>query len=222
MPTEHVSGICRFYLQEVSPKFRLYVTPINVDPAAPAVRISEPAAFIKDISEQLGLFYTTGFQEDHKALSTACLRTMSTSARRQWSWKSGLRMLEYAVENYDDGLLFFYFSSSDLQSHMFWWDSDDATSDALRTPGEEVLRPIQAIVSASGRGYRRHPDRYGKKATIFVMSDHGFANFGRQFNLNSWLRDCGYLHPRECSSILQECRLVAHRRLTDWESMACI
>ena len=36
-----------------------------------------------------------------------------------------LALFDYAVNNYDDGLLFFYFSSSDLQSHMFWWDSDD-------------------------------------------------------------------------------------------------
>ena len=39
---------------------------------------------------------------------------------------------------------------------------------------------------------------------IFVMSDHGFANFGRQFNLNSWLRDNGYLGPPECTSIMQD------------------
>ena len=36
------------------------------------------------------------------------------------------------------------------------------------------------------------------------MSDHGFANFGRQFNLNSWLRDWGYLGPRECTSIMKD------------------
>src|SRR5437762_14067358 len=47
-------------------------------------------------------------------------------------------------------------------------------------------------------------DRYGGKATIIVMSDHGFANFGRQFNLNSWLRDWGYLAPRECTSIMTD------------------
>ena len=47
-------------------------------------------------------------------------------------------------------------------------------------------------------------DRYGGKATIIVMSDHGFANFGRQFNLNSWLRDWGYLGPRECTSIMTD------------------
>src|SRR5262249_27240514 len=47
-------------------------------------------------------------------------------------------------------------------------------------------------------------DRYGSGATIIVMSDHGFANFGRQFNLNSWLRDAGYLGPPECKSIMQD------------------
>ena len=47
-------------------------------------------------------------------------------------------------------------------------------------------------------------DRYGGKATIIVMSDHGFANFGRQFNLNSWLRDTGYLGPPECRSIMKD------------------
>ena len=35
-----------------------------------------------------------------------------------------LAELEQALDDYEDGLLFFYFSSSDLQSHMFWWDSD--------------------------------------------------------------------------------------------------
>ncbi|MFN9973763.1 MAG: alkaline phosphatase family protein, partial [Phycisphaerae bacterium] len=47
-------------------------------------------------------------------------------------------------------------------------------------------------------------DRYGSRATIMVMSDHGFANFGRQFNLNSWLRDSGYLGPKECTSIMDD------------------
>ena len=47
-------------------------------------------------------------------------------------------------------------------------------------------------------------DRYGDRATLFVMSDHGFANFGRQFNLNSWLRDFGYLGPPDCTSVLHD------------------
>src|SRR5262249_13352233 len=49
------SAICRFYLQQVAPNFRLYVSPINFDPSAPATQISEPGSFVQAISEQLGL-----------------------------------------------------------------------------------------------------------------------------------------------------------------------
>ncbi len=44
--------------------------------------------------------------------------------------------------------------------------------------------------------------RFDDKATIIVMSDHGFADFKRQFGLNTWLRDNGYIRPATCSSIL--------------------
>src|SRR5262249_43668786 len=33
MPGKSASGICRFYLQKVAPKFQLYVSPVNIDPS---------------------------------------------------------------------------------------------------------------------------------------------------------------------------------------------
>ena len=118
-------GICRFYLQEVAPNFRLYVSPINMDPRAPALTISEPASFVKDVSGRLGPFATTGFQEDYTRGRTASSATTSIARQAGMVLEARLALLDYALENYEDGLLFFYFSSSDLQSHMFWWDSDD-------------------------------------------------------------------------------------------------
>jgi predicted AlkP superfamily phosphohydrolase/phosphomutase len=44
--------------------------------------------------------------------------------------------------------------------------------------------------------------RYGDKATVIVMSDHGFANFKRQFALNTWLRENGYIGPDNCKSLM--------------------
>jgi len=55
-------------------------------------------------------------------------------------------------------------------------------------------------------------DRYGSKSTILVMSDHGFCNFRRQFNVNTWLRDQGYLGPSDCRSLLNP----DVGRLVDW------
>src|SRR5262249_47445987 len=45
--------------------------------------------------------------------------------------------------------------------------------------------------------------RFGSTATIIVMSDHGFCHFSMQFNLNSWLRQAGWI-PKECKSLRGE------------------
>lgn len=203
VPTQHVSGICRFLLQEVSPTFRLYVTPINIDPSAPAVQLSEPPEFVEDIAKQLGLFYTTGFQEDHKARSNGVFVDDEFLKQATMVLDERLALFEHAVNNYEDGLLFFYFSSSDLQSHMFWWDSDEKHPTRSGPEAQRYFGHIKRLYQRLDQVIGDIHDRYGGKATVIVMSDHGFANFGRQFNLNSWLRDYGFLNPRECTSILQ-------------------
>jgi predicted AlkP superfamily phosphohydrolase/phosphomutase len=199
-----VTGICRFYLQAVEPPFRLYVSPININPADPAVPLSEPSSFIRDVAGRIGPFYTTGFQEDHKARTNGIFNDEEFLRQATMVLEERLKLLEDAIQNYDDGLLFFYFSSSDLQSHMFWWTGNEQhpsrpAPEAARFHGHirQLYRQLDAVI---GDLY----DRYGAQATLIVMSDHGFANFGRQFNLNSWLRDNDYLHPRECTSILHD------------------
>jgi predicted AlkP superfamily phosphohydrolase/phosphomutase len=202
VPNQHAGGICRFYLQEVSPNFRLYVSPVNIDPSAPAVKVSEPPSFVGDISNQLGLFATTGFQEDHKARSNGIFADDEFLKQASLVLEERLALFEHAVQNYDDGLLFFYFSSSDLQSHMFWWNSDEKHPTRSPPEAKKYFGHIQRLYQRLDEVIGDLHDRYGNQAAIFVMSDHGFANFGRQFNLNTWLRDLGYLNPGECTSVL--------------------
>src|SRR5262249_1889808 len=98
------------------------------------------------------------------------------------------------------------FSSSDLQSHMFWWEWD--RSGPANHPSRDDAQVwanfdrIQALYRRLDQVVGEMTDRFGSRATIFVMLDHGFANFCRQFNLNSWLRDYGYL--ARCSSIMHD------------------
>ena len=204
LPGQHVRGIVRFFLQEVAPNFRLYVTPVNMDPSAPAQKMSEPTSFITEVANRLGPFYTTGFQEDHKARSNGVFSDDEYARQADIVLAERLALFEYAINNYDDGLLFFYFSSSDLQSHIFWWDSDEKhpirSAPEARAQFGHVRRLYQKLDAVIGDLL----DRYGQTATILVMSDHGFANFGRQFNLNSWLRAWGYLGPAECTSIMRD------------------
>jgi predicted AlkP superfamily phosphohydrolase/phosphomutase len=201
LPDDEVGGICRLYLQSVSPDFRLYCSPLNIDPAEPAQDISQPPDFVRQISSELGLFYTTGFQEDHKALSNRVFDDEEYRRQADYVLEERMNLLNYALEHYDDGLLFFYFSSTDLQAHMFWWDSDEphpvrSADDARKYMGaiQDVYRRMDTVV---GDLRRRYPD-----ATLVLLSDHGFCNFRRQFNLNTWLRENGYLSPDDCDSIL--------------------
>jgi predicted AlkP superfamily phosphohydrolase/phosphomutase len=177
---------------------------VNINPANPAVPVSEPPSFIQDVSSRLGPFYTTGFQEDHKARTNGIFNDEEYLRQANLVLDERLKLLEDALKNYDDGLLFFYFSSSDLQSHMFWWTPGERHPSRPPEEAARFHRHIRSLYQRLDAIVGDLYDRYGSQATIIVMSDHGFANFGRQFNLNSWLRDFGYLNPRECSSVLRD------------------
>ena len=133
-----------------------------------------------------------------------------------------LALFDYAVNNYDDGLLFFYFSSSDLQSHIFWWDSDDKHPIRSDAEAKKYFGHVRRLYQKLDAVIGDLMDRYGGQATIIVMSDHGFANFGRQFNLNSWLRDLRLPRPARVHVDHAGRRLVAAPPPTAWGSTGFI
>jgi predicted AlkP superfamily phosphohydrolase/phosphomutase len=186
-------AMAQFYLQSVRPELELYVSPLNFIPTAPEAVISEPPSFVSDIGRGIGPFATLGFAEAFKARDQNVLSDEEFRAQAGAVLDEHLRMLDYALGRFQTGLLFFYFSSSDLQAHMFYWDSDEPHP--LRTPEqarqyEGVLEDVYARLDAAV-GHCR--EKLGADATILVLSDHGFANFRRGVGLNTWLRQEGYL-----------------------------
>lgn len=204
MPDKDISGICRFYLQEFEPNFRLYVSPINADPSEPSIKLSEPSEFVENISRSLGLFYTTGFQEDHKALSNKVFSDAEFSRQADIVLEERLNLLDYALKNYDDGLLFFYFSSTDMQAHMFWWDSEAKHPTRSKSDAEKYFGKIKKVYRQMDNVLGDILASYGDDALVIVISDHGFANFKRQFNLNTWLRENGYIRGSAATSIMRD------------------
>ena len=55
-PLPKVRGLCRFYLIETSPSFKLYVSPINIDPNKPALPISHPFTYSMYLARTPGRF----------------------------------------------------------------------------------------------------------------------------------------------------------------------
>jgi predicted AlkP superfamily phosphohydrolase/phosphomutase len=165
------------------------------------MKLTEPKEFSGQISKQLGLYYTTGFQEDHKALSNGVFTEDEYVEQAGIVLDERLKLLKYARQNYREGLLFFYFSSTDLQSHMFWWDTKDKhpvrSMDKARKYFGHIHDLYRKIDSVMGEIL----SVYGDDSTVIALSDHGFADFGRQFALNTWLRENEYIQPTNTSGL---------------------
>ena len=90
-----VSAIGRFYLKQVRPEFELYVTPLQINPEHPAMPISTPESWSRELFESLGYFYTQGLAEDTKALSGGVLNAREFWDQAQFVYHDRRRALDY-------------------------------------------------------------------------------------------------------------------------------
>jgi predicted AlkP superfamily phosphohydrolase/phosphomutase len=190
---QSVTGICRFYLKEVRPNFKLYVTPVNIDPSNPALPISTPSDFASDLYRDCGYFYTQGMPEDTKALSWGVFDHEDFYRQSENVLQERIRLFDYAINHFKEGLLFFYVSSTDQKTHMFWnmIDPEHPTYDS--TKAEKFGKVIQDVYVAADSLVGKTLEAIDETTTLLVMSDHGFAPFRRAVHLNSWLKNEGYL-----------------------------
>ncbi len=171
-------GIVRLFLRSLQPHVELYVSPVNIDPGAPEFPISTPSAYSGELAGALGLFYTQGIAEDTSALRAGALNHQQFLEQSQSVLSDSLRMFRYELDHFRQGLLFFYFSSIDQNSHMLWGKFEG-----------ELLNFYRQLDGAVGAALDKSPPG----TTIIVMSDHGFAPFDRAVHLNTWLMKEGFL-----------------------------
>jgi len=189
----NVKGMCRFYLKQAHPRFQLYVSPINIDPADPALPVSTPPNYSRMLSEEVGEFYTQGIAEDTKALSDGVLDDREYLEQARTVLAEHRRIFDAEFPKFKQGTFFFYFSSLDLNSHMMWrlMDAKHPGYDAslAAQSGSAIAEFYQQIDQVLGEVLPKLDER----TTLLVLSDHGFAPYYRSFNLNTWLLNNGYI-----------------------------
>jgi len=190
-----VSATGRFYLKGVRPDFELYVTPLQINPEDPAMPLSTPEGWSADLQEELGYFYTQELPEDTKALSHGIFTGHEFWEQSQFVYRERRRALDHLLEGHDEGLLFFYFSSVDQNSHMLWRYMDP---DHPAFIDDEMLKHgIKNVYLELDEAVGRVMETLEDDTTLIVMSDHGFCPFYRQVNLNTWLLEKGYVKLRD-------------------------
>jgi predicted AlkP superfamily phosphohydrolase/phosphomutase len=180
------TGMVRLYAKQLQPGFEMYVSPVNVDPDDPALPISAPGGYSREIVKDIGPYYTQGIAEDTSALRQGVFKLTEYLAQSRLVLEDELKLLRLALQRFHTGFLFFYFSAIDQNSHMLWG-----------THEHELLGTYRAIDSAVGRVRASVPG-----ADLIVMSDHGFTSFDRSFDLNAWLwkNDFLRLHGRPAAT----------------------
>ena len=213
MGMQTVSGICRFYLRSITPDVEIYASPINFDPEDPVAPVSEPDDASAELKAKIGRYYTQGMAEDVKALEKGILDDGEFMQQVTLIHHETMDMLDYALDRYvangKQGLLFFYFSEIDLCCHMMWRHGDaehPAHDDALARQssaawtgreGSTLADTVEDMYLRLDPALGRVRERLGDDVTMLVMSDHGFAPYRREFSLNTWLCDHGYLVLKE-------------------------
>lgn len=207
-----VSGMVRIYLQEVHPKMRLYISPINIDPMDPTLPICNPSGFSRELSEVVGRFYTKGFPEDNKALSHGIFTNDEFFTHAKGVLQETLRVFDYQFSQFQEGLFFFYFSSVDQNSHMLWrlMDPRHPLYDPKASP--ETKNAVYYFYRAMDKVLGQVMSKVDQSTTLMVMSDHGFAPFTREFNVSTWLVENGFAALTD-PSLMSRCNFYS---CLDW------
>jgi predicted AlkP superfamily phosphohydrolase/phosphomutase len=191
-PTAKMHGICRFLLRSTDP-FKLYVSPINIDPRSPAMPVTTPADYGAELARAIGPFYTQGMAEDTKALSSGALTDEEFLDQAAFVLKEQKAAFEHELERFREGVLFGYFSGTDLVVHMFWRAVDPRSPlyspDLAARHGDAIRRTYMERDAILGNALKV----VGDDALVMVVSDHGFSPYRRSFDLNAWLIAKGYL-----------------------------
>ena len=176
-----VKGMFRVYVKQLHPRLALYVTPVNADPLSPDLPLSYPQKFSGQLARQTGRFFTLGIAEDTAALRQQVFTHAEFRTQADLVFDDERRLLTECLKRFDRGLLFYYISSIDQNSHILWGRYD-----------AELLSVYQAVDRSIAQIRQTIPD-----ADLIVLSDHGFAKFERAVHLNTWLLHRGFLSTNQ-------------------------
>jgi predicted AlkP superfamily phosphohydrolase/phosphomutase len=190
---ESATGICRLYMKQLDPFFKLYISPVNIDPSQPALPLSTPSNYAKELWKQVGFYYTQGIAEDTKALSDRVLSDGEYLEQARLVLAEQLRFFDLEVARLHAGLLFAYFSSLDQNAHMFWRTFDQHSPAYDPDVAAKYSGTLEWFYEQMDQMLGRALAKEDGNTTLIVMSDHGFAPYDRSFNLDTWLLDNGYI-----------------------------
>lgn len=204
-----VQAVTRAKLVSMEP-FELFMNTLDIDPADPPFyqSISHPHGFSNDLVQGAGrTFETYGWAcatmpfKEHQIAPETLLEDIEFTMK----WREDLTY--HCMDNEDWDMLMTVFSTTDRVQHMMYQYYDP--SHPLYDPamanhpitffGQEMTLSdaVPEIYRQADRVVGEVVARMDPEDTLLICADHGFQSFKRQFNINNWLAEEGYLTLKE-------------------------
>ncbi len=195
-PLLHLDAIGRFYLLEISPVFRLYLSPIQFHPSRlpPNISLSFPRNFSGHLAGAVGLYKTIGWLQETWGLNEERLDEEGFLKDLFQTEKQLEEIMLHELEKGDWRLFVGVFEGTDRIQHMYWRTLDPVhpaySAELASRYGDVILKSYREMDETVGRVLERFVD---EETVLFILSDHGFRSYRVNVNLNTWLVEEGYL-----------------------------
>jgi len=191
-----VSGIVKLYVTSISPHFELYVTPINIDPDSPAMPISDPSMFAQYLAKLQGSYATLGLAEDTWALNERMIDETAFLEQTYAIHEEREEMFFNSLKKNRNGLNVVVFDATDRIQHMFMRYLDPSNPSNRDKDTTEHARAIEDLYVRMDGLLSRVLEYVDDSTLLCVVSDHGFKQFKRGVNINTWALNNGYMRAK--------------------------
>ena len=193
--SEHceVRGITRFFPIEIGDRVRIYMACVQYHPEAPYTTFTTPESYSAELKGRFGLYKTIGWAYDTHALRQYDLEEEAflKDVDYTMSWRDQLTLDELKRGDFD--FLLSAWTATDRVGHMFWRFRDEGHPFHSAEAPDHWKTALEYTYKRADKQTGAVLEQLREEDTLLVFSDHGFGSWRSGFNLNTWLRDNGYL-----------------------------
>jgi len=186
------SGIWRAYLESIEP-FKMFITTMQIDPEDPVTEISYPHNYSSDLAQEIGSYYTLGMPEETDGLMDGVLSEDGFIKHIQQIEGERNKMFWREFDKFqqrDSGIFSFVFDASDRLQHTHWREKILVDNPPEKIQYAEV---VENYYINKDKFIGEILNKITNDVALMIVSDHGFTSFERGLNVNTWLKDNGYM-----------------------------
>ncbi len=214
-----IKGVVRFYLMEIKPELKLYISPIQIHPDN-NFHISYPENYAKELFKRFGAFKTMGWAVDTWTISSGLSdedQFLSDMYQTEGAYE---KIMVQLLKDGDCDLYVQIYEFTDRIAHILWRYMDERHPLYDPQNAQKFQNELKKSYIYMDRIIGEAMSEISDDCVLIILSDHGFASFRKEVNYNRWLVDNGLMTLKDDTGLMSLYDLFDDNRLlfknVDW------